>query len=102
MTNDPAELARRLRLIKAGIYKTHGDDEALAEAADALDRMAWRPIETAPRDGTTVLIFGPHQFKCFYLESCEFWKNKLWPVVWMTGYGEPTHWMPLPPPPEAT
>jgi hypothetical protein len=55
---------------------------------------AWRPIETAPKDGTPILVTNGKKHAAVY------W----WPMVWMgttnNGMKEPTHWMPLPPPPE--
>ena len=61
----------------------------------------WQPIETAPTDGTAVLLYP-------YLDD---WANAY--VVygyatldgeWFSEVGrltfEPTHWMPLPEPPE--
>lgn len=61
----------------------------------------WQPIETAPKDGTFVLICGPHglyiaQHQITY-EGPEYrWKER-------AGFYniEATHWMPLPKPPEA-
>lgn len=58
----------------------------------------WLPIESAPRDGTTVLLWAPH------------WKTP--ETGWTYGRDDwqdcrkdtptrpPTHWQPLPPPPQ--
>ena len=69
----------------------------------------WQPIETAPKDGTTVLLYcqgsflpGPAPF--MQAGAWGFWhsgnpnhQRDCWiadePV-------DPTHWMPLPEPPE--
>jgi hypothetical protein len=59
--------------------------------------MTWQPIETAPRDGTTVLAW------------CDEWKHArtAWAYEsdqWQAAppsIFQPTHWMPLPAPPEA-
>lgn len=65
----------------------------------------WRPIETAPKDGTRVILLdGGHptvggfevieRYRHGELESrLEYW---LVPG-WGTASVEPTHWMPLPP-----
>jgi hypothetical protein len=63
--------------------------------------MQWRPIETAPRDGTEFLAYRPDAgvFTASYDDEQE---------CWFANYGFedivddlPTHWMPLPPPPPA-
>lgn len=59
----------------------------------------WLPIESAPMDGTTVLLCS----KKGRVASGEFkhqgWANpKLW--VWPYINMEPVYWMPLPPPPK--
>ena len=64
--------------------------------------MEWQPIETAPIDGTEVLVFGPKQ-DGVYLAA---YKYGDWCVAgpWDDGWTEllspPTHWMPLPEPPK--
>lgn len=65
----------------------------------------WRPIETAPKDGTWILGFRPLK------EYCDQWEVWRWvETVGFVGWenaadtsdfcGHPTHWMPLPNPPE--
>ena len=71
----------------------------------------WQSIETAPRDGTEILLKIPLQWEepqgrigsgdyvsaYWYDESSEFWVNRL--DNWISLY-RPTHWMPLPKPPD--
>ena len=61
----------------------------------------WQPIETAPKDGTLVLLYGngarvQWQVSEWYIED-EFagWHPWNWP-----DYEKPTHWMQLPKPPK--
>lgn len=66
-----------------------------------LDAMTWQPIDTAPKDGTLVLIWMPLFKRVF---ACEF-ANGLWQTgVWTNDMSmhPPTHWMPLPDPPQET
>lgn len=67
--------------------------------------MEWRPIDTAPTDGTDVLIFAPQfseQFVAFYGRAADG------DCRWVFGRAQgmslvvknPTHWMPLPEPPK--
>lgn len=64
---------------------------------------AWRPIGTAPKDGSALLITDGEN-----IEVCEWECNPYledggrWQGTYYDGYGftynngEPTHWMPLP------
>jgi hypothetical protein len=64
--------------------------------------MAWRPIETAPKDGTLVLLWGR-----YWSDSQGWFKQPLVgqfspPNDWWEAWGRvpfgcrPTHWQPLP------
>lgn len=61
--------------------------------------MEWQPIETAPKDGTPVLLYATPRMEVGY------W-NVAVTDVGITGWypsmywRRPTHWMPLPEPPE--
>jgi hypothetical protein len=52
---------------------------------------AWRPIDTAPTDGRIFLATEGSGMVTTY------WHRDRWKKV---DWGNPTHWMPLPPPPE--
>lgn len=63
--------------------------------------MKWQPIETAPKDGTHVLTFVREMPN----PICVGWyqeDNDDGEIVgtWRDDGGSPTHWMPLPEPPE--
>jgi hypothetical protein len=71
--------------------------------------MKWRAIETAPKDGTAVLLYSPDStepqiFIGHFIEFegeagrwQDYWREDgCWPI-----HAEPTHWMPLPKPPTA-
>lgn len=80
----------------------------------------WQPIDTAKRDGTEMIGYRPDQgaFAFRWAEMVEFvshdrngdptedydedyanWWHDRW--GWMEGELTPTHWMPLPAPPES-
>ena len=69
----------------------------------------WQPIETAPKDGTTILLYVG-KFCDDY--AVAFWYGDYWHVGlkeyarytdrYDFEFGNPTHWMPLPEPPNAT
>ncbi len=57
----------------------------------------WQPIETAPKDGTSILLYACERDVDVYsvVEGFTFEGD------WLTqfGYVDATHWMPLPPAP---
>lgn len=64
--------------------------------------MEWRPIETAPRDGTRCILYRKGlkikmgEYVPKYWDWCvEGWKDT------NGNFFTPTHWMPLPEPPNA-
>ena len=67
--------------------------------------MSWQPIETAPRDGTRVLIscVGECGTEWMYVAWC---KGIRWRLIerkdrsYIEVNDQPTHWMPLPEPPK--
>ena len=66
----------------------------------------WRDIETAPRDGTQILAFARDQYGLKYYGVAEWavdGPGKIQPHQegWFWSYAiRPTHWMPLPAPPQ--
>lgn len=64
----------------------------------------WQPIETAPKDGTRILVFS-HAWGCdifgmaywFQGETCDWIAHSLWAEPdKFKGSFLPTHWLPLP------
>lgn len=62
--------------------------------------MKWQPISEAPKDGTVFLAYEDGEyFGCCRSEGDDYWVGYCGqPVVYEIN---PTHWMPLPPAPEA-
>ena len=61
--------------------------------------MDWQPIETAPKDGTSVLLWSVEirepVIGCWSTAHAtirEWWVDSWGPP----GFDDPTHWMPLP------
>lgn len=70
--------------------------------------MKWKPIESAPKDGTTILLYYPNEENAvtsgWWYEEYEGdeYKYGYWKVASLPSHGcgcensEPTHWMELP------
>lgn len=71
-------------------------DEPRAHRAEK-PAQGWRPIETAPKDGATIIGYCPTN-----VNAIEFmrWLGEEW-LDPATHRCRPTHWMPLPEPPKA-
>lgn len=74
--------------------------------------MGWQPIETAPKDGTRVLLWIVHcnakyatsPFEEGWIGACigSWSEHNGGGFTWYGIYGTPTHWRPLPAPPKET
>jgi hypothetical protein len=103
-----------------GAWDAHdAADEILAELPYMIAPLVWQPIETAPKDGSEIMLYGP----CRWLSTSAQSKPKVCVGSWasenghdddgivddkafMTSTENPyqdicnaTHWMPLPAPP---
>ncbi|WP_299378013.1 hypothetical protein [uncultured Kiloniella sp.] len=63
----------------------------------------WKPIETAPKDGTQIIVFGVHFYNGPYMLIASYDNNEkafMQSCHSPTGHDFLTHWIPLPPAPE--
>jgi hypothetical protein len=98
-----------------------GSSFAKEQPGDAKSQRVaeWQPIETAPKDGTFVLLAGRYgKFAAAWwgdahaADSHEPWHEPFWcwlitpgkydPIHLRDDYFEATHWMPLPAPPPSS
>jgi Protein of unknown function (DUF551) len=90
----------QIRLTEPEIAKarTIGEGSITAGVRRALhERMEWKPIETGPKDGSEVLVYGRGNYTVAYWDRGE-WRD-VGEIGWAGMYGDgnqPTHWMPLP------
>jgi hypothetical protein len=75
-----------------------GLSEAIRSVPDTLAKAAgWQPIETAPKDGTAVLGWDKDEGSDVMHFREGLWMQRVDDACWVR---TPTHWRPLPPPPE--
>jgi hypothetical protein len=110
------------RCFRHGGYNGKCAEHRIEELEAKLDRVQWQPIETAPKDGTSVLVstsFGGVQVVhiAFYRSENEWNSEGQYLTGWsdlddwlgwwsytkgsvtqekLEGVSAPTHWMPLP------
>lgn len=102
----PGDMPHEIYVRRIGEYK-HGEPKYHAQKSNGvlyehtkyIRATEWQPIETAPKDGSHILLTdGISCEVCFY---CGYWQGSYY-----DGYGfeynndPPTHWMPLPTPPK--
>lgn len=108
---DQLELHRREGLVKLQFQLEGVPYEPLWPTLEALITLArrglasqWQPIETAPKDGTRILVYrkGAKRYPLVSVDSFESVKWP-WPPCWYHSPSDeqPTHWMPLPEPPKS-
>lgn len=77
-----------------------------------LSSPTWQPIETAPKEGGHILLFASQKGEGSDVHwngtfvTSGYWDgvDEAWCATgsnWTGPFLEPTHWMPLPPPPSA-
>lgn len=67
----------------------------MAKWADGMFADGWRDIESAPKDGTDILVVESHgeMWVVRWIGWCESWNAYDQKI-------DPTHWLPLPEPPK--
>jgi hypothetical protein len=100
----PADISEEVEAEVSTALHKMVDDVRRYEAFNA--ESPWRPIATAPKDGSAILSW-PAQSAFTGDDTISYvvrWSD--WKEAWIEASGEeydtfhPTHWMPLPEPPE--
>ncbi len=67
---------------------------ALVTGAPEPKQMHWRPVETAPKDGTWIML----NYRSTCVPIITFWSDTTedWAHRDQLGTNKPTHWMPVP------
>lgn len=111
MTPAIRELVQELRNPRLNAYETlrhHAAAELerlaweLAQSSERTD-AGWQPIETAPKDGTDIIVYRPH-FDGDYIPKVgtDYWMTKgVLEPTWAKSRKDcqPTHWRHFPAPP---
>lgn len=83
-----------------GSYDPGGTVDAVSQSS-----TDWRPIETAPKDGAPILCFDEEYDRIFvgaFTKIMETGKMEWAANIHSFVVFNPTHWTPLPPPPQRT
>jgi hypothetical protein len=110
LTDEDAAGLLALAKEKSGIFQ-RGPWSRIAAALEAPAVDGWQPIETAPKDGTSILVYGlpsrhPHLQSWFEAPTriVAQWDqiDEAFCIAggdWCGPFVPATHWMPLPAPP---
>lgn len=93
------------REVDGRVHTPGGMDCLRRQNAALRERLEWRPFETAPKDGTDLLVFHPEAGVSIVVYHWTHYGDG--PHRWQTTDGTvltyaPTHWMPLPDAPEVS
>lgn len=81
------------------VWNRRVPDQSSAVRIEALEQQ-WQPIETAPRDGTRIILsWGGVSCVGYYLDNSRSkapWQGWEVPSMELWPSGQPTHWMPFP------
>ena len=99
--------SKRCRCVKEGVFKcADAYPGYLAKAAiAAMQAQQWQGIEIAPRDGSAVLLWVPADDGWDAYIASGWYESGVFDRRWYAAVDEnplspqPTHWMPLPTPP---
>ncbi len=88
-------------------YETEYHHSRIVEALKAenkelkakLEKAKWQPIESAPRDGKSILVTDGYDVCDAYFRGGDWWQYQCGDDWYSTSIN-PTHWMPLPDAPE--
>jgi hypothetical protein len=96
----PAEITDEHEGEVSAAFKKLFDDLRAFQARSG--QGPWRLIETAPRDGTEILIYDQRTPSWGVIDFAYWWENHWHIPVYDSNATNATHWMPLPDPPKAS
>lgn len=100
MTDLVEAVARAIADCVDHVETRYSFDEIAERAIAAYEAARWQDISSAPRDGTWVMVSRPsYKIPCVARWRIDTWES---PTLFGMIYDGVTHWIPLPPAPEAT
>ena len=89
-----------IEYIRADVVEAMVARAIVADRIEELEaKLAWQPIETAPKDGTEIIVGASLPWHGWRCDMVAWDKNR---TMWWDNNGlpyQPTHWMSLPAPP---